>query len=207
MLTFQNFSKKSINETGLLTRISQFITSKKIAFFISIILIVLIGCGIFIGNIISSNIFKRNLKSAYQVMIDGATQVEAYASLQRKVWKNCIDKNSSSETDKYTKDENGNFYPDFNDALSKFFDDHASVYSDISENKSIATEYILKLMEHPKKFEDDYMALRQFYRTYLYLTDLVIGDTKHSLNTFNETFESALWDYEGALSTAKLILE
>ena len=64
-----------------------------------------------------------------------------------------------------------------------------------------------ELKDCPEKFEDEYRALKEMYVAYSNLTDLVVGSSSYSLNTFSEALESAKADYKSALSSAKLLLE
>lgn len=183
------------------------VLSKKSSLFIGVALAVLIIIGIVIGKTVSLNKYKQNLESAYDSITYGAEQAESYASLQSKVWRNCIYEQSSTETDKYTKNEYGRYYSDFNDALSSFYDGESLTYSLVSLNVTTVDGYMTKLKDCPEKFEDEYRALKELYIAYSDLTDLVVGTSSYSWNTFSETLEDAKADYKSALSSAKLLLE
>lgn len=150
---------------------------------------------------------KTKCKFRYSSITYGAERAESYASLESKVWRNCIYKQSSTETDKYTKNGYGLYYSDFNDALSNFYVGESLTYSAVASNVTIVDGYMSELKDCPKKFENEYKALKELYIAYSDITDLVVGNSSYSWNTFNETLESAKSDYKSALSSAKLLLE
>lgn len=160
-----------------------------------------------IVNSVKLNNYKTILENAYSSMSYGAEQAESYCSLQSKVWRNCIMQDSSIETDKYTKNEYGSYYSDFNDALEKFYTGEYLTHSTVSSNVDTVNGYMSELKDCPEKFEDEYRALKEMYVAYSDLTDLVVGSSSYSLNTFSEALESAKADYKSALSSAKLLLE
>lgn len=182
------------------------LSKKSLMIIISIIVLLIIG-GIVIARGISLNNYKEKLESAYSSITYGAERAESYASLESKVWRNCIYKQSSTETDKYTKNGYGLYYSDFNDALSNFYVGESLTYSAVASNVTIVDGYMSELKDCPKKFENEYKALKELYIAYSDITDLVVGNSSYSWNTFNETLESAKSDYKSALSSAKLLLE
>ncbi len=185
----------------------KFVFSKKMGIIISAVLVAVIIAGIVIGNKVSLNQYKEKLESAYDYMTYSALKAENYASLQSKVWRNCIYEQSSTETDKYTKDEKGKFYDDFNDALSSFYSGEIITYMSVDTNVSAVNDLMSELKDCPEKYEDEYKALKELYVAYSELTDLVVGSSTYSWTTFSEALESAKTHYKSALSSARLLLE
>jgi len=185
----------------------KFVFSKKLMLISVGVVALLIVLGIVIGNAVSLGKYEEKLESAYDSMKSGAESAESYATLQSKVWRNCIYEQSSSETDEYTTDEYGDYYSDFNDALSEFFEGENLTYMTVSLNVSTVDTYMSELKDCPKKFEDKYRSLKELYIAYSDLTDLVVGSSSYSYNTFSEALEEAKADYKRALSSAKLLLE
>lgn len=185
----------------------KFVFSKKLIIIIAAVVAVLIAVGIIVGNSISLNKYKDKLESTYSSMKIGAQVAEEYAALQSKVWYNSISELSSTETDKYTMDEYGWYYSDFNDALSAFYEGESSNYDVVSINVSTVELRMLELKDCPSKFEEEYKALKDLYVAYSELTDLVVGDSSYSYNSFSEALDEAKSNYKSALSSARLILE
>lgn len=181
-------------------------SKKSLIVIIAIVLVLIIG-GVMVARGISVNKYKGIIESAYSSITYGAEQAENYATLESKVWRNCIYEQSSTETDEYTKNEYGRYYSDFNDALESFYEGESLTYSLVSLNITTVDGYMTDLKDCPKKFEEEYRALKELYIAYSELTDLVVGNSSYSLNTFNETLESAKSNYKSALSSARLILE
>lgn len=167
----------------------------------------LVLLGIIVTNGISSHNYKKQLSKAYETIKSGAELAKSYATLESKVWWNCIHENTSSETDIYTKNEYGRFYSDFNDALASFYSGESLTRGAVSVNVEKVDRVMPKLKKHPKKFEEEYETLRELYVAYSDLTDLVLGDTSHSLNSFTEALNEAISNYKTALSAAKLLFE
>ncbi|MDD6478965.1 MAG: zinc ribbon domain-containing protein [Oscillospiraceae bacterium] len=185
----------------------KFVLTKKLMAILACTLAGLVVIGVVIGNAISQNKYKEKLEAVYDDITYGAEKAESHASLQSKVWRNCIYEQSSSETDKYTKNEYGSYYSDFNDALASFYEGESLTYSLVSLNVSSVDAQMSKLKDCPKKYEDEYKALKELYVSYSELADLVIGNSSYSWTTFSEALESAKSDYKSALSSARLLLD
>ncbi len=156
---------------------------------------------------ISSASYKGKLEEAYTEIQAAAEYAEDYASLESKVWYNCIQENESTETDEYTQDEYGIFYDDFNDALSDFYLGEYSTYSIVNSKTQTINSLMSELKDPPSKFEDEYQALRELYVAYSDMADLVIGDSSYSYNTFSEALNNAKASYKNASSNARSYLE
>ncbi len=185
----------------------KFAFTKRNIIIIAAAIVVLVVVGIIVGNSISLNKYEEKLESTYDSMTYGAQIAEKYATLESKVWYNCINKKSSSETDKYTKNDYGSYYSDFNDALTEFYIGENRNYDLVELSVSAMQRSMLELKECPSKYEDEYNALKELYVAYSELTDLVVGDSSYSYNTFSKALEEAKSNYKNALSSAKLVLE
>lgn len=181
--------------------------SKKMMAIIAAVVVVLGVIGIIIGNAVSTNKYKKTLEQAYNDITNCAEYAESYASLQSKVWYNCIYEKSSYETDEYTKDDSGRYYDDFNDALRSFYSGEAAKYNLVKLYSASSDAFMSELKDGPAKYEDEYAALKELYVAASKLSDLVVGTSSYSYNTFNEALDSAKSEYKSALSAAKLIFE
>lgn len=185
----------------------KFRLSKKLLIIAGAALVCLIVAAIAIWNATTLKQYKEKLELAYDCMVYGAEVAEDYASLESKVWRNCIYEEESYETDKYTQNSYGEFYEDFNTALTKFYLGESVDYDIVAENVELVNVYMSELKDYPKKYEDEYKALKELYVAYSDMTELVIGDSSYSWNTFNEALNNARADYKSALSSAKLLIE
>ena len=166
-----------------------------------------VTAGLVVMHINSTNAYEDDLKAAYEAMVDGAEDAEAYCSLKSKVWRNSIYQNDSYETDKYTKDSYGEFYSDFNRAISRFYIGEEDNYSIISKNIDRVNDYMAELKDCPSKYKDEYKALKAMYVAYSELTDLVVGNSSYSLTTFDDAFASARTNFKTAKSDASLVID
>lgn len=171
------------------------------------VVVIAIIAGIFVSNSIAMNKYKEKLENTYNLILSSAEEAEDYATLESKVWRNVIEKDSSWETDKYTKNASGYYYSDFNDALSNFYDGEVSTYYSVLEDNEAIGKQLSELKDCPEKFEEEYKALKELYVKYSALADLVIGDSSYSCNSFSSALESAKTDYKTAKSSAQLIVE
>ncbi|MGN0505869.1 MAG: hypothetical protein ACI4FZ_04865, partial [Lachnospiraceae bacterium] len=64
-----------------------------------------------------------------------------------------------------------------------------------------------KLKNCPEKLKDEYRAIKEMYVAFYELTDMVIGNSSYSYNSFSEALESARSNFKSARSTAKLLIE
>lgn len=183
-------------------------TKKVIAIIASAAVLVGVLAGVVV-NTTKMNKYKDLLEKTYTEMCESGDRAEKYCSLQSKVWYNCICENDSIETDKYTKYKKGSweyFYDDFNDALQKFYEGESLTHSLVSLESGIIDSYMAKLKDCPKKFEDEYNALKALYVAYSPLAELVIGDSSYSYNTFSDALEIAKTDFKSAKSQAQMYL-
>ena len=174
---------------------------------ISVVFFVFIVIAIIVINIISTTAYKNKLQDVYEQIQAGATDAESYISLESKVWRNTIFEDRSIETDEYTQDDYGIFHDDFNDALSEYFDSNYLTYTFIELNREEVDSLMSELKNPPSKYEEEYRAIQNLYIAYCDMTDLVVGNTSHSLNSFTEAMNSSISDYNSAESAVRMYLD
>ena len=150
--------------------------------------------------------YKKLLDETYEEICDNAKKAESYATLESKVWRNCIYENDSYETDNYTKNEYGMFYDDFNTALLSFYIGESSTRKSVEGNDEHIKECMSELKDYPPEYEEEYKTLKKLYTSYSTLADFVLGDSSYSWTTFNEALEKAKSDYKTAKAEADTIL-
>lgn len=173
---------------------------------LAVFLIFTVIITVVITNAIKNGIYSSKMTTAYEKIAEAADIAEDYATLQSKVWYNCIYEDESWETDEYTQDDNGYFHDDFNDALAEFYMGESINYNLVKTATEEIDALMVELKKCPSKFEDDYKTLKELYVAYSDLADLVIGDSSYSYNTFSEALEDAKSEYKSAESDAKIAI-
>ena len=130
---------------------------------IIILLILIAGAWFLYSNASSVNTYNQFV-DLYNTIADGARKAETANILITDVWKNSIFQTSDEETDKYTKANGGSgqFYDDFNDALSSLYEDQDFV-DDLNEIYTLQTkaETLIKdLTKHPKALRKNTQILK-----------------------------------------------
>ncbi len=183
--------------------------TKKIAISASILLIFALIIMIGITSVKSHHLqeYNNNMIKVSQTMIDGAAKSETAGNLVKSVWNNAICQKQDEHTDKYTM-ENGRFVDDFNDALSNLFSDEEfnKTLSEIRENQNDVTELMKVLKEPPKKYEESYSVLKEYYENYIKLTNLALNATG-SYNSFSEDFNTYDTETVNAYQKMKLYMD
>lgn len=208
--TDNNAAESSINQFPTVAKTKNLKSKKiKIVAIISIIACVALVAGIvaIVSHNNSLNNYKEKLNEVYDNICVSAEDAEDYCTLEGKVWYNCIHKNSSGETNKYTKDSYGVFYSDFNTALSEFYIGESATYQRIKSDEATISKLMSELKDCPSKYEDEYKAVKEMYKSYSTLTDLVLGDTSYSYNSFNEALNNSISDFKSAKMDAKALFE
>ncbi len=89
-----------------------------------------------------------------------AAQVAAEDSISRvmTIWYNCIYTKDDEATDPYTKDDAGEFYADFNDALRRYYlsEEYEAVEANLKEAADAASQAFAKLDKAPEELKDVY---------------------------------------------------
>ncbi len=179
-------------------------SKKRIAISLLVLIVAITGT-VVTTKVYATKNYKNNMKSVYNNILTGAEYAERYATFESKVWYNSISKNDSSETDKYTKSAFGVFYKDFNEALSMFSAGERFLYSKVATSVKTVNAEMLKLNNPPKKFENEYAELKKLYVAYSDLTDLVVGDSSYSYETFSAKLESARSEYKTSKFAASTV--
>ncbi len=139
-----------------------------------------------LGFIISSGLnlaaeikYKQDISQLSEVTLKGAADSETCLNLSLSVWNNSIHQTSNKKTDKFTKNNKGKFYSDFNDALSKLYKDkdYSNTIDQIKANREQALEIMRKLSNPPKKYEKAFEEIKGLYTSYLDLTNLAISNS------------------------------
>lgn len=153
------------------------------------------------------NSYYVNMNATVNTMLDGAVKAENTGNLIVSVWSNAINRKNDEETDKYTLN-NGKFVDDFNEALDKLFTDEEfdKNISDIRSNQSKVITMMRRLENPPKKYEEAYSDLKDYYDEYRKLTRVIVNHTG-SLNSFSEEFGEYDESSADAYDKMKLYLE
>lgn len=151
--------------------------------------------------------YYSNMEAVSYAMLDGAAKAETAGNFIKSVWYNAIYEERDNETDQYTM-KNGEFVDDFNDALSGLLSDENFInsISAIEINQSEVTVLMKQLKNPPKKYEEAYSVLKEYYDNYLKMTKIVISPTG-SLNTFSEDFNTYDNDTADSYEKMKLYLD
>ncbi len=152
--------------------------------------------------------YNENLSSISLLMIEGAADAESIGNLIYSVWYNTIYEKYDSQTDKYTLDSSGRkFNDDFNDSLSNLFSDTAynEQIESLKNNQNSVTSMMKKLTNPPKKYQEAYTVLKEYYDAYLEFTNLVINPTG-SLSTFTNNFHNADSKVVNAYNSMKIYI-
>ncbi len=133
--------------------------------------------------------YSENLSEITYKMINGSAEAEIYCDLIRSVWYNSIYKNDDPKTDKYTKDSEGRFYNDFNDAMNSLFDDSSFLdqLHKIKKNQDEVIDLMKQLRNPPSEYEEAYLYLQDYFEAYLQLTNMALNPIG-SYNSFSEDF-------------------
>lgn len=148
--------------------------------------------------------YYKNMETASYSMLDGAVKAETAGNLIKSVWYNAIYEKRDNETNQYTM-KNGKFVDDFNDALGNLFEDEEfrKAVSEIRDNQNEVAELMKTLKNTPKKYEESYSVLKEYYDNYIKLTNLAINPAG-SLKSFSEDFNT--YDTETVNSYQKMKL-
>lgn len=152
-------------------------------------------------SVISSNV-KKNTEQYYNTMkevssalLSSAAEAEDVGNLIKAVWSNSINRVFDKKTDKYTVSLNGrgSFYDDFNEALACLFkdSDFKDAVNQLEKDQERATVTMRGLKNPPEEYEDAYEAMKEYYNSYIELTNLVI-DPRGSLQSFSNDFSNAV---------------
>ena len=105
------------------------------------------------------------------------------------IWDDAVSQYEEDETRKYTKDDKGNFYSDYNDALEKYFDsdEYETTAGDFFEVDEEIEECLQMVLNYTGDNEDKYNAILIFYSHYCEFYNLAFFDY-NDLEEFYTTF-------------------
>ena len=143
--------------------------------------------------------YKSILKYTTEIMLEGAAAAEDVGGLVHDVWYNTIFEESDSITDKYTKDGYW-FYDDFNDSLAALStdSDFEIKVNFIKANREFVKESMKELTDPPRKYQEAYETLKDYYDAYLDLTNLVVnpsGNLQSYTSNYNDADSDVLKCY------------
>ncbi len=125
------------------------------------------------------NTYIDNLTFAQICMLAGGSDAESLCNLTLRVWGNSIYKEKDSETDQFTRKDNGKgvFYDDFNDALFNLYldEDTSKTRKSIEENQKTVKQLIKDLQTVPEGLEKCYDTVSDLYDAYNTLTELAVN--------------------------------
>lgn len=149
--------------------------------------------------------YHDTLVEYYNTLVPSAKKADRSSILILKVWKNCIEKEEDSETDKYTKDNNGHFYEDFNDALEALYADESFIEGkeQILDGQKKVDKLYKKLMNPPEQYEDAFDIAKKLYSAY---NDLCKCGTDPTGNINTATSKHNDADYDSAKYANELYL-
>lgn len=112
-------------------------------------------------------------------MLTGGSDAESLCNLTLRVWGNSIYEKQDSETDKFTRKDNGKgvFYDDFNDALFQLYldDDTSKTRKSIEDNQETVKKLIKELQIVPEGLDKCYDTVSDLYDAYKTLTELAVN--------------------------------
>lgn len=159
---------------------------------LTVILIFLIAVG-FVSCKAAINLsYQENYDTTIRYIIESAVEIEKCNNETMDVWYNSIHKIDDDFTDTYTKDEDGNFYEDFNDALGEYLESEkykGYVSLSVAYQQDII-ELLEKLHNPPKKYSQAYEEILNLYNEYDEYYRLVIEFPSMSYKEYSEkTYE------------------
>lgn len=132
--------------------------------------------------------YFENMKTVTASILLSGVSAENMGNLINNVWHDAIWNEYDQQTIKYTY-VNGEFV-DFNQALDNLFSNSDFMNSQL-ELKSTQTEIskmMMKLTSPPEEYKEAYSVLKEYYQTYLKLSNRVLDTYGSSLESFTEEF-------------------
>lgn len=137
--------------------------------------------------------YYQEVSRAVDNMVQGSESAAEAAETIYDVWYNSLYEIEDEKTDKYTRGINGEFFPDFNTALQRLYNDYsfAKDVHDISTNQENVASIINSLSSPPENCVEAYNAVKDLYSAYIDLTALVTNPNGHTLATYSSTLQDA----------------
>lgn len=148
-----------------------------------------------------------NMNQIYQHMYAGVLASEKICVRIHDVWYNCIYEKRDAETDKYTCDDYGYFYSDFNKALDKLCSEKefTDSLSKIYDNKNTVNDLYVKLQNPSEDLEKCYDAMESTYNEYNKIINYAVNPTG-SLVNYTEGYNDADAAFVECSNKFKLIM-
>ena len=157
-----------------------------------LLFLVLFAGGLFVYNEYKKAKFQNDCYDLVMGMLDGMVVAEDTSNDIIEIWYNSIWKVDDSKTNRYTLDENGYFYDDFNDALNKYASSatyEQNIKSIFSCIDTASTSMSKIRGSVPKGFERMYNDVEDYFDLFLEFVNLPI-DVNESYNTYVEKFNN-----------------
>lgn len=145
--------------------------------------------------------YITDMKDAVSTMRSDADDANDLCELTMKVWYNAIYKESSSETDEYTK-KNGSFVSDFNDALGSLYTDKTGDYTTLNIHMKNLSNKMGEFRNPPQQYEDCYKEFTSTFAAYKSLINLTVdyngsynsvsSDMREKENAFEEAYNKLI---------------
>lgn len=152
--------------------------------------------------------YHNTLIDYYNELIDGAKAAEESSVLILNVWQNTIYKKEDDETDKFTIDDNGKFYENYQDALDVLYNEESFKQGkeDILKQQEKVDKLYKKLMNPPEQYEEGFDIAKKLYSAY---TDLCLCGTKPSgnINSASSRYTEADNDCGKYIKELRLFIE
>lgn len=157
-----------------------------------IIAAIIIASAKYIYDAFARENYKGKVENCAYTMLEGARDAENACNTIVAVWNNSIWRYEEKTTDKYTIDEDGYFYEDFNDALDKLFSDEDFIddLRDIAENLQEVNSRMKELQSPPKGCEQLHDAFMDFYDEYYILVNCAINPSG-SFDSYSEKYSDS----------------
>lgn len=155
-----------------------------------ILLVLVVAFAFFAIKIGKEQYYQETYDEVVYQMLDNSSQAETLLNKHLSVWYNSIWNVEDINTDEWTKDGNGYFYDDFNDALEEFYDsDYYKTNLQSIYDKDYEIDLLMKdLQNPPKKYSKAYDELVKYYGLYKSFVNLELNPSSYSYNTLSELF-------------------
>lgn len=181
--------------------------TKKPLIVLAVILALFIAVGALFFFSYQKQTYKTNMRSVLVEISNGAIKAEKIGNLVVSVWYNSIWQVSDDTTDQFTK-TNGRFNDNFNTSLDRLYEnaDFNNSLNDLRDNQKIVLNYMQKLNNPPKEYEEAYNQLKTIYQDYLIFTQMVISPSG-SYATYSDTLKDTDSKLANEVQTVLIYLE
>ena len=133
-----------------------------------------------------------NLHNAAYYIMTSSEKLEDSGIQFLTVWNNSLFEIQDDDTDKFTRDETGAFYSDFNDALDLLVadKDYQRTIRQAEEARSEASELMGKLTNPPRRYEEAYRNIKTLYSDYMAFYNIVVNPSGN-YSSYSDKFEQA----------------